>query len=230
MLIAGFQKLTLLDYPEKVAAIVFTAGCVFRCPYCHNPELINLEKNMPLISEQEILGYLKEKKSFLDGVVITGGEPTIHNDLIPFLKRIKKLGLSVKLDTNGARPEMVKTCLEEKLVDYFAMDLKHRWEKYNEIARAPIKRDYENSRITFGLIQSSGVPHEFRTTVLPGWHTEDDLIAMAGYLKPGEKYFLQKTQYANTLEKNLDQSKSIPLAELTHKLQIQFPELTIQER
>lgn len=230
MLIGGFQKLTLLDYPEKVAAIIFTAGCVFRCPYCHNPELVTLSKETPLIKEQEVLAYLKGKKSFLDGVVITGGEPTIQKDLIPFLRKIKKLGLSIKLDTNGARPEVVKACLEENLVDYFAMDLKHQWEKYNNITRAPITRDYQNPKITFNLIQNSGIDHEFRTTVLPGWHTENDIIAMAHYLKPGEKYFLQKTHYTKTFEKNLDNNKKIPLEELTNKLQIQFPLVTIQAR
>lgn len=230
MLIAGFQKLTLLDYPEKVAAIVFTAGCVFRCPYCHNPELVFPQKKMPLLDERTILAYLKEKRLFLDGVVVTGGEPTIHRDLILFLRRIKKLGLSVKLDTNGARPDVVSSCLEEKLVDYFAMDLKHRWERYSDITRAPVPRDRENPRTTFALIQSSGVPHEFRTTVLPGAHTENDIAAMAGYLKPGEKYFLQKTQYGNTLEKNLAPQGDIPLGALAHRLQIRFPKLIIQER
>ncbi len=230
MLIAGFQKLTLLDYPEKIAAIVFTAGCVFRCPYCHNPELVFPDKKMPLLDERVIFEYLEKKRLFLDGVVVTGGEPTIHRDLIPFLRRIKKFGLSVKLDTNGARPDVVASCLEEKLVDYIAMDLKHRWEKYNTIARAPVPRDRENPRATFALIQSSGVSHEFRTTVLPGWHTEDDIAAMAGYLKPGEKYYLQNTRWGTTLEKNLARHSDIPLAALVNKLQTMFPRLIVQER
>jgi pyruvate formate lyase activating enzyme len=203
MLIGGFQKLTLLDYPGKIAAMVFTYGCLFRCPYCHNPELVLHQENGKYIPENEVLDYLNKKKNFLEGLVITGGEPTLHKDLGDFMRKVKNLGLSVKLDTNGVRPEMVAGFIADGLVDYVAMDLKQSWEKYNTIANAKKPEDIENVRKTFSLLQTSGIQHEFRTTVLPGFHIEEDFYTMAGYLNSGEMYYLQNISYKKTLEKIL---------------------------
>ncbi len=230
MLIGGFHKLTLLDYPGKIASMVFTQGCLFRCPYCHNPELIFHKEDGKYIPEEEVLGYLEKKKNFLEGLVITGGEPTLHKDLGDFMWKVKNLGLSVKLDTNGVRPEMVAGFIADGLVDYIAMDVKHVWEKYNAIANTKKQEDLENVRKTFRLLQTSGIPHEFRTTVLPGFHTEEDFSAMARYLLPGETYYLQNISYKKTLEKNLDQSKRLDVPKILAGLKEQFPALVLEER
>lgn len=230
MLIAGFQKITLLDYPEKTAAMIFTQGCTFACPFCHNPELIVAPEGVEFISEEEVLDYLKKKKNMLDGLVITGGEPTIHKDLIDFIKKVKALGVSVKLDTNGTSPETVEHLLSEKLADYFAMDLKHTWEKYNTIACSKKEGMIHDVKKTFQLIQNSGVPHEFRTTVFPGFHEEHDFVKMAGYLLPGETYFLQNISYAKTLEKNLDKGWRLDITKVVAELREKYPNLIIAER
>lgn len=230
MLIGGFQKLTLLDYPEKPSAMIFTQGCTFLCPFCHNPELIYPPEGVKFIPEEEILDYLVEKKKMLDGLVITGGEPTIHKDLGVFIKKVKNIGIAVKLDTNGTSPETVERFLSEGIIDYFAMDLKHTWEKYNTIARSKKEGMIDDVQKTFLLIQSSGVPHEFRTTVFPGFHSEDDFVTIASYLKPGETYFLQDISYKHTLEKNLDESLHLDVSKITAKLKVKYPQLTIEDR
>ncbi len=230
MLIGGFQKLTLLDYPEKTAAMIFTRGCTFLCPFCHNPELIYADQDTENISEEEVLDYLKEKKKMIDGLVITGGEPTIHKDLGDFIKKVKELGFFVKLDTNGTSPETVEMFLKEKIVDYFAMDLKHTWEKYNLIGRSKKEGIIDDVKKTFSFIQNSDLPHEFRTTVFPGCHSEEDLFTIAEYLLPGETYFLQNIRYGKTLEKNLDQSKKINITDVVSKIKEKFPTLIIEER
>jgi pyruvate formate lyase activating enzyme len=230
MLIGGFEKLTLLDYPEKTAAMIFTRGCTFLCPFCHNPELIFADQDTEHITEEEVLTYLKKKKKMLDGLVITGGEPTIHKDLGDFIKKVRALGLLVKLDTNGTSPETVERFLCEKIVDYFAMDLKHTWEKYNLIGRSKKKGMIDDVRKTFALIQNSGLPHEFRTTVFPGCHNEEDFFTMASYLLPGETYFLQNIRYGKTLDKNLDQSLRLDVTKIVKGLKEKFPRLIIEER
>lgn len=230
MLIGGFEKLTLLDYPEKTAAMVFTRGCTFLCPFCHNPELIFADQDTEHITEEEVLAYLKKKKKMLDGLVITGGEPTIHKDLGDFIKKVRALGILVKLDTNGTSPETIERFLNEKLVDYFAMDLKHAWEKYNLIARSKKKGMIDDIRKTFALIQQSGIPHEFRTTVFPGCHSEEDFFTMAGYLLPGETYFLQNIRYGKTLDKNLDQTKKLDVGKIVKELKEKYPGIIIEER
>lgn len=230
MLIGGFQKLTLLDYPEKTAAMIFTRGCTFLCPFCHNPELIFADQDTEHITEEEVLEYLKKKKKMIDGLVITGGEPTIHKDLGDFIKKVRELGMSVKLDTNGTSPETVERFLKEKIVDYFAMDLKHTWEKYNLIGRSKKAGMIDDVRKTFALIQQSRLPHEFRTTVFPGCHSEEDFFTMASYLLPGEIYFLQNIRYGKTLDKNLDQSKKLDVAGIVKQLKEKYPALIIEER
>jgi len=230
MLIGGFQKLTLLDYPEKTAAMIFTHGCTFACPFCHNPEFLTGIDSLLLIQEQEVLDYLTEKQKMLDGLVITGGEPTIHKDLGDFIKKVRELGISVKLDTNGSSPESVERFLSEGIIDYFAMDLKHTWEKYDLISRPKRPNMTEDIKKTFSLIQNSGIPHEFRTTVFPGCHAEDDFYTMAGYLLPGETYFLQNIRYGKTLEKDLDESQKLNVSQIVSDLKELFPELIIEER
>jgi pyruvate formate lyase activating enzyme len=227
--IAGFQKLSLLDYPKTPCAILFTQGCSFRCAFCHNPELIPMTGAMTILPD-EVMAKLEANKKMVDAVTITGGEPTLQADLPAFMKELKNRGFKVKLDTNGVTPAMVKKIIDEGLADYFAMDLKQRWEKYDEVVRVGAPALIDRVRETFVLIQNSGVPHEFRTTILPHSHTEDDFMTMVGYLKPGEKYFIQETRFGITLEPDLPRQKTFITSELVAKLRAAYPLLTIDSR
>jgi pyruvate formate lyase activating enzyme len=174
MRIGGFQKFSLIDYPGKVAAVVFTQGCNFRCGYCHNPQLVLPERYCPAVNEEEILTFLRRRSNRLQGVVVTGGEPTIHGDLDAFLKRLKDLEYSVKLDTNGSRPDVVRSLLERNLVDYIAMDVKAPPEKYREVigVRMSVALMEECIRV----IKASGINHHFRTTVLRQISSVEDRV------------------------------------------------------
>jgi len=188
MEISGFQKLSLLDFPATLASIVFTQGCNFRCIYCHNPELLQIKKG--LIPEEEVLSYLESKKYFLGGVVITGGEPTLQEDLPSFCMKIKSLGLNVKLDTNGSNPGILRQLTANKLVDYFAMDLKAPWEKYPDIIK---KTGYQDlCKESMEIIRKSGVEYIFRTTVLESHLSPDDADVIRSYLLPGENLRIQE--------------------------------------
>lgn len=189
MIISGFQKLTLLDFPGHTACTIFTSGCNMRCPFCHNASLVTgtAEENY---TEDEILSYLKKRQGLLDGVAITGGEPLLHKDIGDFIKKIKDLGFAVKLDTNGSFPERLKVLIDGGLLDYIAMDIKNCKEKYSLAAGKDINiSDIEKS---VELIKNSGIPHEFRTTVTKELHNEEDIISVARWLGKGEKYFLQQ--------------------------------------
>lgn len=229
MQIAGLQKLSLIDYPGKVAAVVFTQGCNFRCPYCHNPELI-AAKSRDGMPEEEVLKHLQAYRSMLEGVCITGGEPTLQWDLADFIKNIKKLELKIKLDTNGTNPGMLERLLAEGLLNYIAMDLKHAWGKYDTVANTHNATTLENCKKTFGLIQHSGIDHEFRTTVFPSSHAEEDFMEIAGYLKTGEKYFVQNIRYEKTLDPNVDKSKTFDVTGIVMRLQAAYPRVIIGAR
>lgn len=189
MQINGFQKLTLLDFPGKVACIVFTPGCNFRCPFCHNASLVT-HIDGERIEEEEILSYLKKRQGLLDGVVVTGGEPTLQGDLADFLGKVKALGYAVKLDTNGTSPERLKTLVEKGLVDYVAMDIKNTAAKYPVTAGcgSAVLGKVEES-IDFLLADT--VDYEFRTTVTAELHTPQDIGDIAKRIKGAKRYFLQ---------------------------------------
>ena len=189
MKIAGFDKLSLLNYPDLVSATIFTNGCNFLCPYCQNSALVLDAKDNELIPEEEVLDYLKERRKLLDGVCVTGGEPTIQKDLVEFIRKIKDLGLKVKLDTNGSHPEVIKELLDRGLVDYIAMDIKTVFSKYNEITNRNIDTDLIRSSIE--LIKNSNIDYEFRTTVVKAFVSYEDLIFILDYLNC-KKYYLQK--------------------------------------
>ena len=227
MRIAGYQPLTLIDYPGHVASIIFTQGCPFRCVYCHNPELMPSTGENEL-SEESILEQIKRDSSMLDGVVVTGGEPTTHPDLPNFLRKIKDLGLKVKLDTNGVNPRLIERCLQLEVVDFFAMDVKHRWEKYNDVIGETPDIAVENCQKTFEIIQDSGIDHEFRTTIYSALHNEDDVISIAGYLRPGEAYALQQVRYEKTLSPNLEQAPPLDLDKIKLMIQSRFPEVKVE--
>lgn len=186
----GFEKCTLIDYPGKIACMVYTIGCNFRCPYCHNPELVD-ETVAHRFSEKEILGFLDGRKKMLDGVVITGGEPTIHGDkLLSFMKEVKERGFLVKLDSNGTNPEFLKQAIDKKLVDYIAMDVKSPLAKYSQTVSRPV--DTESIKKSISLIMNSDVEYEFRTTVLKVMLSPEDIEEIVKEIKGAKKYYLQK--------------------------------------
>jgi pyruvate formate lyase activating enzyme len=226
MKLAGYQPLTLIDYPGHLAAIVFTQGCPFRCGYCHNPELLETDREGSL-SEQEVLDRLVSDKAMLDGVVVTGGEPTVHPDLPEFLASIKAMGLKVKLDTNGVHPRLVEDCLARQVIDFVAMDIKHTWEKYPEVIGINAPKVIDNCRQTLALLQASGVPVEFRTTLYSALHTQDDVLTIAGYLRDSGSYALQQVRYQKTLKTNLPQSSPFDLESLKQKIEALYPNLCV---
>ena len=197
LIIKGIQKLSLIDYPGKVVCTLFTFGCNFRCPYCHNPELVT-DDGTPPIPEEDLFRFLVERKGFLDGVCITGGEPTLHSDLPIFIKRIKNLGYSVKLDTNGTNPEMLGVLVREKLVDYIAMDVKAPLEKYESVAR--VKVDLDKVAESVDIVKAFP-EHEFRTTVVPELLAREDILAIAEWLKGAKRFFIQQFKPTKTLDK-----------------------------
>lgn len=190
MILGGLQKTTLIDYPGKIAATVFTAGCSFRCPFCHNPELVlSGWENQGAISEKVFFEFLRKRKNNLDGICITGGEPAIQPDIIKFIRKIKKLGFLVKLDTNGTRPDILKKLFEEKLLDFVAMDIKNLLVNYAKACGT--KPDKTRIKLSAELIRNSGVDYEFRTTVVPGIHQAKDFQQIGEWLNGSKKYVLQ---------------------------------------
>ena len=197
MVICGLQKLTLLDFPGKMACIIFTKGCDFRCPFCHNASLVvnsqsNDDRQLDIqpITEEEIFSFLRKRSGILDGVVVTGGEPTLQKDLIPFIAKIKELGYKVKLDTNGNRPHVVEALLEQGLVDYIAMDIKNCKEKYARTIGVN-KFDISNIIRSVEIIKNSGIDYEFRTTVVDNFHNEDDFVSIGKWLSGAKAYYIQ---------------------------------------
>lgn len=195
MNITGLQKMTLLDFPGKVACTVFLQGCNFRCPFCHNSDLLG-PSSQQHISQEALLDFLKKRKGLLDGVCITGGEPTLQPDLKNLIAEIKALGFAVKLDTNGARPDVLKELVEENLLDYVAMDIKNCPRRYAETAGLP-KFPLEKVEESIRFLMTGSLPFEFRTTVVEEFHDEAAIIEIAQWLAalgPGKKldhYFLQ---------------------------------------
>ena len=188
MNVQGYQKLTLLDFPERVACTVFTGGCNLRCPFCHNASLVLTPRESENL-EAEVLSYLAGRKGILEGVCITGGEPLLQPDLSDFVKKVKDMGYSVKLDTNGSDPDALAALLSTGMIDYVAMDIKSSPAGYEAaIGKAfPIER----FRRSVELLRASGLPHEFRTTLVKGIHRTEDLEEIGKWLAGEEKYFLQ---------------------------------------
>jgi pyruvate formate lyase activating enzyme len=214
MFFGGLQKTTLVDYPGKVAATVFTVGCNFRCPYCHNPELVlpDLIKKQPQISEEEVINFLSERQGLLEGLCITGGEPTLHQDLINFLEKVKTLGYSIKLDSNGSQPQVLKEIFHKKLIDYIAMDVKTIPQKYHLVTLNQVPA--ENILESINLIKESGIDYEFRTTVAPEIVTKEDIFQIVELIKPARAYFLQSFKGIKTLDPRFVQLKGISEEEL----------------
>ncbi len=189
MKIGGFQKMTVLDYPGKVACTVFLAGCNFRCPFCHNALLVT-KQNENEISAEAVIDYLSRRKGLLDGVCITGGEPLLNEDIELLLNPIKQLGYSIKLDTNGSRPQMLRRLVEKGLVDYIAMDIKSCPEDYPVVSGVK-GFDFTDIRDSIQYIMSCGIDYEFRTTVVKGLHTVGSVTSAAKMIRGAKRYYLQ---------------------------------------
>lgn len=190
MNIQGLQKLTLLDYPEKAACTIFTAGCNFRCPFCHNASLVTHIDPQNEIQKEEVLGFLRKRQGILDGVCISGGEPLLQPDIEEFLGEVKYIGYAVKLDTNGSNAVLLRQLVEQDLIDYVAMDIKNAPDKYGE--SIGIKGyNLENILQSADFLLSGAVPYEFRTTVVRELHKREDFAAIGRWIKGAEKYYLQ---------------------------------------
>lgn len=225
MNIAGVQKVTLLDYPGKVACEIFTQGCNFECPFCQNSSLIPIT-NTGEFSEEEIFEYLNLRKNILDGVVITGGEPTVQKDLKGFIKKIKDLGLLVKLDTNGGNPKVLQELIDEDLVDYVAMDIKNIFNKYNITAGKKINLD--NIKKSIEILKASKIDYEFRTTIIKEMHSLDDIVSICK-LVGDAKYYLQNFEDSeNVIDHSLHGFSREELLFIDKYLKDLFPNVEIR--
>lgn len=207
MLIGGFQKTSLIDFPKKIAAIVFTQGCNFRCHYCHNPELVT-ECNK-IADEKLILDFLDTRKGKLDGVVITGGEPSLQKDLTDFIFKVKEKGFEVKLDTNGSNPDVIVDLTEKNLLDYIAMDIKAPLSKYQDIVDCAV--DVLQIKDSVDFIKNCGVDYEFRTTTVKPLLAVSDFDEIGNIIKKSKRYFLQNFVLSKILDKNFIEAE--PFAE-----------------
>ncbi len=211
VLVGGIQKLSLVDFPGHVAAALFTAGCNMRCGYCHNPELVLPERLAPSIPIDDIMLFLQSRVGRLDGVVVSGGEPTIHDDLPELIRRIKALGYDVKLDSNGTRPEMIRQLIDDKLIDFVAMDIKGPLEKYQTIAARPI--DLDAVQETIALLISCGIGHEFRTTIVREQLEPSDFHKVGEMVRGAKRFALQHFRPGSTLAPQFEQASTFSESE-----------------
>jgi len=216
--IRGLQKTTLIDYPGRIACTIFFSGCNLRCPFCHNKDLVLERDALPQFSEKKILDFLKSRKGILEGVVLTGGEPTLYPRLKEFIKKIKRLGFLIKLDTNGTNPKILEKLVKEEWIDYVAIDFKGTIEKYPKIVAAKVNTKAIKESMKFLI--AGKVAYEFRTTVIPGVHQESDLLKMAEELEQLSnraieqsskiKWVLQQFRSGRCLDPKYNKLKSYP--------------------
>ena len=200
MLIKGIQKTTLLDYPSKVASTIFTGGCNFRCPFCHNASLVTHIDTSEKISEEDIFDFLKKRRGILDGICITGGEPLLQKDIEEFCKQVKELGLLIKLDTNGSNPEALKKLASTGLIDYIAMDIKNSKALY--AITCGLQKFPDGVCESVEIIMNSGIPYEFRTTVVRELHSKESISELCQWIRRAEKYYLQGFKDSGDLIEN----------------------------
>ncbi|MFW5891686.1 MAG: anaerobic ribonucleoside-triphosphate reductase activating protein [bacterium] len=199
-MIYGKNPFSLIDYPKNISYVIFLGGCNFRCSYCHNKDIVN--ENTKKIKEEEVLNELKQRKKIVKAITITGGEPTIHGKkLINFIKKIKDLGLKVKLDTNGTNPEVIEKLVDSNLIDYIAMDIKNTYDKYFETIG--VKVNLSKIRESIKLIENCGVNYQFRSTVNKDMHSIDDINEMLGYVKDSSMFVLQPYKYSENQLKDI---------------------------
>jgi len=208
MKIKGFIKNTFIEYPGKIAAMIFLPRCNFKCPFCFNPELVFESEKMKDISEKEVFDFLKKQKKWIDGVVISGGEPTLHNELIDFIRKIKSMNYLVRIYTNGTNPEMLKQLIDEKLIDSIAMDIKAPLNEYSYESITNVKNMLEKVKKSISLIMKSELDYEFRTTIVPTLHSENDVEEIAKYIKDANLFVLQRFLPENALDEKLRKLKT----------------------
>lgn len=226
MRLAGLQKLTMLDFPSKLACIVFTQGCNLRCSYCQNSSLIKVKGDNEL-SEEEFFNFLEKRKKQLDGVVITGGEPTIQKDLPEFIKKIKDLGYLVKLDTNGTNPEMIKKLISEKLVDYIAMDVKNILDEYEDVCK--VKINIGSIKKSIKIIKHGGIKHEFRMTIIKNIHNIFKIVEVLELIGKDEVFYLQNFEDSeDVLDKTLKSFSKEELINIQKELEERFPNVVVR--
>lgn len=212
MNIRGIQKTSLIDYPGKICSTIFSGGCNLRCRYCHNPELATANLYQPVVQNEEVLQFVKKRKGIIDGIAISGGEPTLSKNLIPFLKSLREIGVSIKLDTNGLKPEVVYRVLEEGLVDYIALDIKTSPEKYGDLTGKDDAFSYIIQ--TLRNIQMFNIDYEIRTTCIPFYVEFDDIQKIAREIGFVKRYYLQQFVPSKTLDKNFSTINPFPSAVL----------------
>lgn len=219
--IKGYLPTSLIDYPGKIASVIFLPRCNFRCPFCFNIDLVNDSKELKDIGTEEIFHHLKYRKKWLDGVVLTGGEPCLHPGLIEFIRKIKKLGFLIKLDTNGTNPAMLERLIKDKLIDYVAMDIKAPLEKYEKVTKSKVNlKDIQKS---VDIIRNTGIDYEFRSTILPKLHSKEDILAIGKWLKGSKRYFLQQFRPEKTLDKKLQKENPYSIEQLREFSEILKP-------
>lgn len=228
MIIDGFEKLTLVNYPDNVACILFTKGCNFKCPFCQNGSLVLVDKKYGNIDEKEIFDYLEERKGLLDGICISGGEPLLQKNIKEFIKKIKDLGYKVKLDTNGSKPDILEDLINSKLLDYVAMDIKNSFNKYHFTID---RKNFDISLLkkSIDILKKSDIDYEFRTTIVKELHTFEDIKEICEYIGNKDKYYLQNFVDGDTvIKKGLHGFSIEEINEILDKLKKDFPNLKIR--
>jgi len=231
MRLAHYEPLSLSDFPGRLATTVFTVGCNFACPYCHNPELVTPTEDTPRLTEEAFFSFLERRRGRLNGVCITGGEPTLQPDLVGFVDRIRALGYAVKLDTNGSEPEMLGNLLERSSLDYVAMDVKAPASRYSDVTGNP--HALALAEISIRLLAGSDTVHEYRTTILPLLFDEVDIDGIAGMLPPGSRYVIQNFVPTKTLDPNLVRARGFESGDLetiADRTRLHYPLLCITTR
>ena len=226
MKISGFSKLTLVDFPGVISCEIFTQGCNMKCPFCQNSSLIDMNKEH-YYKEEEIISYLEKRKKILDGIVITGGEPTMQKDLVKFIEKVKQIGYKVKLDTNGLRPSVLKELLDKNLIDYVAMDIKNSFEKYN-ITCGVKEIVIENIKKSIEILKNSHIKYEFRTTIIKEYHTKQDILKILDIIGDS-KYYLQNFEMSDdVIDKNLHGFSDYELIEMENILNLKYNNVEIR--
>lgn len=228
MIIDGFQKLTLLDFPEKMACMIFTRGCNLKCPFCQNGSLVLNKTKEGFIDESEIFEYLKKRKNLLDGVVVSGGEPLLQRDIKTFITKIKDLGYKVKIDTNGTSPLLLEELINEGLVDYVAMDIKNVFEKYPKITGCK-NVNTDNIKKSIKILKQDKIDYEFRTTIVKEFHALEDIKKILSYIG-GSKYYLQNfVDNENVIQSGLHGFSREELIDINNELEKEFTNFKIRE-
>ncbi len=221
----GIQKTSLVDYPGFICTTIFTKGCNMRCGYCHNADLVLPQRKVPSIPEREILNVLEKRKKDIEGVCITGGEPTLHKTLPEFIQKVKDMGLKVKLDTNGTNPDMVQILINKHLVDYIAMDIKAPRQTYHLVSRLPIKL-VEKVFQTITILENSSIEYEFRTTISRYMHTAEDLCAICKHINFAPKYILQRSNNHFAMEEQVRKTTDFTDTEMNEFIQTLKPQFS----